>query len=141
MKYILGRAKTEEENAAEFNRMISEYSQSEPDKIIMGVSKIADSTSALIGTCAITSLKEEYVEVGYRLSEENWGNGYGGEILEGLLTYCFEDLKAKKVKAEVEKDNIPSVRILERSPMSFVREYDDGDTVVRLYVIEKTHSD
>ncbi|WP_062513188.1 GNAT family N-acetyltransferase [Halobacillus sp. KGW1] len=137
MKYTLGRTKTKEENAAELKNIISEYTLSEPNKIVMGLSEVSDVTCTLIGTCAITSLDEEFNEVGYRLLEESWGNGYGREILEGLLTYCFDDLKVKKVKAEVEKENIYSVRILESSLLNYVREYYEGDNLVRLYVIEK----
>lgn len=53
------------------------------------------------------------------------------------MTYCFDDLKVKKVKAEVEEENIYSVRILESSLLNYVREYYEGDNLVRLYVIEK----
>ncbi|EMF47860.1 hypothetical protein B481_0397 [Planococcus halocryophilus Or1] len=91
----------------------------------------------LIGTCAVINKASTRFEIGYRFSEEYWGSGYGLEILEGLVTYCLTELKAKEITAEVYKENVPSIRLLEKSSLEFVREYVEGDKKVLLYALIK----
>lgn len=133
MKYTVGRAKTRDENTNELENIIDEYASSETNRIIMGIFKTSDETCSLVGACAVIKRDVECFEVGYRLLEKYWGNGFGLEILEGLLKFCLADLGAKEVIAEVDKENIYSVSILEKSPMKFVKEYYDENNLVRIY--------
>ncbi|WP_082232827.1 GNAT family N-acetyltransferase [Halobacillus massiliensis] len=136
MKHTVGRAKTREENERELENIIEEYNQIEPSKIIMGISTISDDSRLLIGACAVINHTVDSLEVGYRLLEEHWGKGYGLETLEGLLRHCLIDLRAKKVRAEVNKENIYSIRLLEKSSMKFIEEYEDESGTVYVYMAE-----
>ncbi len=64
--------------------------------------------------------KTERLEIGYILSSAFWNQGYGTEICTGLLSYCFKRLKAKTVVARMYSNNIGSVRVAEKSGMSFL---------------------
>lgn len=44
-------------------------------------------------------------------TESHWGKEYCSEILKGLLQYCLNDFGLDKISANVERDNMPSVRI------------------------------
>lgn len=134
MKYTLGRAKTRDENLIELENIINGYALSETNKNIMAISRKSDITSSLVGACAVIKRDDGCFEVGYRLLEKYWGNGFGLEILEGLLTYCLTDLGAKEVIAEVDKENTYSVRILEKSSMRFIKEIFDENSLVRIYM-------
>ncbi|WP_335486544.1 GNAT family N-acetyltransferase [Neobacillus niacini] len=140
MKYILGRGKTRTENANELCKIINSYNENNTDRLIMAISEINDETHTLIGACAVAKSENGEFEVGYRFSEKHWGKGYGSEILNGLLQFCLNELAINKIISIVEKANIYSVRILENSPMQFIREYEEEDTrnLVRLYKLEKT---
>ncbi|TKC19057.1 GNAT family N-acetyltransferase [Robertmurraya kyonggiensis] len=137
MRFIIGRGKTKTENADELSKVIKAYDDNYSELLIMAISKIGD--ASLIGTCAVIKTEKDECEVGYRFSERHWGKGYGSDILKGLLQYCLHDLELMKANAIVEKDNIPSVKILENSPMQFIREYEEEDTnnIVRLYALDK----
>jgi [ribosomal protein S5]-alanine N-acetyltransferase len=139
MKYIIGRGKTKTENSNELLKIINSYNENNTDRFIMAISEINDEICTLIGACAVAKSENEEFEVGYRFSEGYWGKGYGSEILKGLLKFCLNDLAINKVISIVEKENIYSVRILENSPMQFIREYEEEGTnnIVRLYRLEK----
>jgi len=139
MKFIIGRGKTKSENATELQNIINSYHENNSERFIMATSEINDENRTLIGACALVKNEDNEFEVGYRFSEKYWGKGYGSEILKGLLKFCLHDLAINKVISIVEKENMYSVRILENSPMEFIREYEEEDSknLVRLYKLEK----
>lgn len=51
-------------------------------------------------------------EVGYSLHPDYTGRGYGREALEGLCGF-LQERGVREVLAEVHRDNIPSMRLLE----------------------------
>jgi [ribosomal protein S5]-alanine N-acetyltransferase len=139
MKYITGRGKTKTENSGELLTIINSYNENNTGGFIMAISELNDEMRTVIGACAVVESENEEFEVGYRFAEQYWGKGYGSEILKGLLTFCFNDLAINKVISIVDKENIYSVRILDHSPMQFVREYEEEGTnnIVRLYRLIK----
>lgn len=139
MKYIIGRGKTRTENSNELLKIVNSYNENNNVRLIMAISEINDEIRTLIGACAVAKNENGEFEVGYRFSEKYWGKGYGSEILHGLLDFCLNELAINKVISIVEKENTYSVRILENSPMQFIREYEEDETknIVRLYRLEK----
>ena len=53
-------------------------------------------------------------EVGYTLAREHWGNGYASEAVVRLLDHAFGVLGLHRVSALVDRENGPSVAVLER---------------------------
>ncbi len=137
MKYILGRAKSKEENINELKRIINNY-KIKKTALVMAVSIKNDDHMSLIGTCAVIKKISGEFEVGYRVMEKHWGKGYGAEILDGLLNYCLNDLGLNPIVSIVDSENSHSVKILENSPMRFIREFSGSDqSKVKLYKIDK----
>jgi RimJ/RimL family protein N-acetyltransferase len=58
------------------------------------------------------------VEVGWRLSEEAWGNGYATEAATAALTFAFEKLRLPEVVSFTAQSNDRSRRVMERLGMS-----------------------
>ncbi|WP_058304330.1 GNAT family N-acetyltransferase [Gorillibacterium timonense] len=139
MKYIIGRGKTRTENANELQRIIESYNDDYTDPLIMAISERNDENRRIMGACAVVKSENGAFEVGYRFSEKYWGKGYGSEILNGLLHFCLTDLAMNNIISIVDKENIYSVKILDRSPMQFIREYEEEGTknILRLYKLEK----
>ena len=54
------------------------------------------------------------VRVGYLLAELAWGQGYGGELLDGLVTWCRERGVVRSIIGGVAPENAASIRLLER---------------------------
>ena len=59
-----------------------------------------------------------------------FGNGYGQELCDGLVTYAIEVQECPEIIAYADVRNLASVKILERSRLEFVEELelDDGVT-------------
>ncbi len=95
---------------------------------------VTDRRGDFIGTCALGRKTDDEAEIGYRLSRNFWGKGYGEEICEGLIHYALQILKLRSIMAVVCQSNIASVKILDRL-MHFVRaEYNpDFNDIDRFY--------
>ncbi|MEV7075751.1 GNAT family N-acetyltransferase [Streptomyces sp. NPDC093990] len=63
------------------------------------------------------------VELGYRLSQAAWGHGYATEGSRALIHKGFTDLEVERVTANTMAVNIRSRRVMEKSGLSFVRNF------------------
>lgn len=54
-------------------------------------------------------------EIGYGISDSFQGCGYATEAVIAITTWAFEQNVVSCINAEVEKDNISSIRVLEKS--------------------------
>lgn len=70
----------------------------------------------LIGGIGLVNINFEQKTAGimYWLGEEFQKKGYGTEALESILNFAFNDLKLRKVTAEVYPGNNPSTKLLEK---------------------------
>ena len=92
----------------------------------------------MIGLCLFLTNSENEKELGYRFRKKYWGKGYGTEVTKGMIDYFFTELNVEKVTADVNMDNIGSVKILEKF-MKCAREfYNENDKCMdRKYEITK----
>jgi RimJ/RimL family protein N-acetyltransferase len=76
----------------------------------------------VIGTCTLTSFHAESgrAEIGFALGRKHRGRGYMSDAVAGLLDYAFGPLGLRRLEADVDPRNGPSLRLLER--MGFRRE-------------------
>ena len=71
--------------------------------------------TAMIGDCAFcVSADGRQAEIGYTLARHSQGQGYASEALTRLLDYLFTDLNLHRVHANIDPENLPSARLLER---------------------------
>ena len=56
-------------------------------------------------------------EIGYVFNPEYYGNGYATESCKVVINYGFEKLKARRIVAMCNPENIPSWKLLERLKM------------------------
>ena len=77
---------------------------------------------SIIGTATLFNLHldNQRAEVGYALSREQWGKGLMNEALRRLLQYAFDELKLRRLEADVDPRNTGSIKTLER--LGFQRE-------------------
>ncbi|HFA48211.1 MAG TPA: N-acetyltransferase [Bacteroidetes bacterium] len=136
MRYTTGRPLSEKENRESLGKCISSYAKPGNRFWVWAIEKKLD--GAFVGTCAIVYDNE----IGYRFLEKYWGKGYGKEISDGLIKYALEEMKAKKIIAYVDVENIASVKILDRSALKFEKEYfnEKEKCTERFYKFEKNKS-
>jgi len=79
-------------------------------------------TNKLIGTVTLfhLNLSNGRAEIGYAMGSAYWGNGYMNEALTALIIHAFDVLNLRRLEADVDPRNTPSVRTLER--LGFQRE-------------------
>jgi len=107
MRYVTGQVATYDESVEKLKSWIDMYT-----------TKISEWPFAIeikennkfIGICGII----EENEIGFRLIKENWGLGYGTEILDGVIMYS-RNLGLIKLIAEVIIENESSYKILKRA--------------------------
>jgi ribosomal-protein-alanine N-acetyltransferase len=77
---------------------------------------IADLNDVLIGIAGFWRMQLEHqrTEVGYLLDEPYHGQGLGSEALKVILAYGFQNMNLHKIEADVDPDNLASLRMLQR---------------------------
>ncbi|BES61003.1 GNAT family N-acetyltransferase [Dysgonomonas capnocytophagoides] len=97
---------------------------------------IVKETNQFIGWCGL-KLNSHETDIGFRFFEEEWDKGYATESAIACLDYGFEDLKIRRIIGRAMKNNVRSIRILEKIGLQYERdiEFDGCDGVV--YKIEK----
>ncbi|NES78801.1 MULTISPECIES: GNAT family N-acetyltransferase [Okeania] len=83
---------------------------------------ILKETNKLIGYCGIAIEEIDKVheqEIGYRFAPEFWGNGLATEAALATIQYAFKQLKFPYILGIVERENIASVKVLEKLGMRY----------------------
>lgn len=85
------------------------------DNIVrLGIHKQAD--SSFIGYCMIAFIDRynKSCKVGITIGDrDEWGKGFGKEVIERLVEYCFKELDLNRVGAEIFSFNINSIKMFE----------------------------
>lgn len=76
-------------------------------------------TDEFIGWCGLKLHEGQYVDIGFRFFETHWNKGYASEAARASLDYAFQELDLTEVVGRVAKDNLASIRILEKLGMTF----------------------
>ena len=80
---------------------------------------VEEESGSFIGVAGLTMTGDRFRlgEIYYKLLPKYWGKGYGTEVAKGLIKACFTSFKLHRVEAGVATDNLPSIRVLEKSGM------------------------
>ena len=128
-KEIMGKIPTSifdlEESKAELLAIIVAYGIAKHRLRVWGV--FLRHNHSMIGVCASIGISEQSREIGYRIMKEYWRQGFAKELVNGLINYLRQDSSIEFLTAEVDKNNIASIRILEKN-MMFVKESYDVET-------------
>lgn len=84
----------------------------------LGLSTLIEKNSGniigLAGNIECNYLDEKDYEFGFILGKDFWGKGYATEIGKAQIDFIKNELKAKRVLALVHKDNIGSIKTIEK---------------------------
>lgn len=81
----------------------------------------------VIGSISIWNIKSEREsgDLGYGITPEYQGKGFMKEALSKVLEYGFNTMNLKVLEAYTEKDNVKSIRLLERCNFTEVNRIDE----------------
>jgi RimJ/RimL family protein N-acetyltransferase len=74
-------------------------------------------TGALIGLCGLSETDvndESEVEIGYRIAQDRWGNGFASEAAAAALHLGFEKYRLASIIAIVSTEHAASIRVAEK---------------------------
>lgn len=120
MIYTDSTVKTYNEDVDDLKNLINNYKQ--PNNRLWVWAVIRKTDDVFLGNVAIIDLDETKDEVGFRFLEKYWNNGYGYEVLKGLLIHA-KNTGYKKLYAEVFAKNIASETVLRKAGFVFIKEY------------------
>ncbi|WP_430467822.1 GNAT family N-acetyltransferase [Winogradskyella ouciana] len=111
-----------------------------------GVGRLAmerKDTGEFIGWSGLKSERElrkefDYYDLGYRLKEEFWGNGYATEAAIASLDFGFNDLKLKEICAAADVNHIASNTILKKIGMQPSGTFEFEGDLCNWYILENT---
>lgn len=93
-----------------------------------GVGRLAvidKATTKFIGWCGLkySQVKNEY-DIGFRFYRNHWNKGYATETSKKCLDYGFIKLGIEKIVGRAMKENIGSIKVLEKIGMTFKENFD-----------------
>ncbi len=125
MRFTTGRPLTMEENRADLKKVIDHYESPDNEFWVWAVVRKED--LQFVGTCALIGSNEGENELGYRFLRRYWGQGFGAETLNGLISFAIEQYGVDRLVAYVNRENLASVRLLEQSLLTFEKEFFNKD--------------
>lgn len=71
----------------------------------------------IIGTCGFHNWEKEHsrAEIGYELTPEYWQKGIMTEVIRAVLDFGFSKLELNRIEAFIDRDNISSKKLLEKT--------------------------
>ncbi|BDD04706.1 GNAT family N-acetyltransferase [Aureibacter tunicatorum] len=72
-----------------------------------------------LGWCGLKLNEEGLVDLGYRFFRNEWGKGYATESAIASLNYGFENLDLDDVIARSDRNNVASIKVIEKLGMEF----------------------
>lgn len=134
MQFVNPKVGSFQENKLELNRLIGLYNNPENSFQIYAV--VLKESLKLIGTVALVKTDEGEDEIGYRFVEKCWGQGFGKEVVPGLISYC-KVLGMQQLVAYVAYKNKASIRIIEQNKFEYVKDKyaEDINQLERKYIL------
>jgi [ribosomal protein S5]-alanine N-acetyltransferase len=108
-----------------------------------GVGRLAvidKETSKFIGWCGLkySQDKNEY-DIGFRFYRNYWNKGYATETSKKCLNVGFTELGIEKIVGRAMKENIGSVKVLEKIGMTFKETFDFEGHEGVIYELTNNH--
>ena len=111
-----------------------------------GISRYAivqKSDGAFIGFCGFKSLVEDYgnqvpggvpwTDFGWRYRRSSWGRGFGFEAASAVYKHGRRELDLHRLEARAHRDNVGSLRIIEKLGFQWINDYESPVGIFRRY--------
>lgn len=114
VKYLTWGPSSREETLNSLRKQIGFQGQSNRKMYVLAV--VLKNTTVVIGNALFMIRDEDFeiAEIGFFLNSDTWKNGYGKEIVEGLLELGFNQFKLHRIYAICDSENTGSVHLLKK---------------------------
>ncbi|NJM78926.1 MAG: GNAT family N-acetyltransferase [Flavobacterium sp.] len=114
----LGIPKNSEETKAIILPWIEENQRTEIVNYTFIIEQQNDNKSIGLFGIKVGNKKYKRAEVWYKIHSAFWNKGFATEVLDNVLTFCFDELKLHRVQAGCAVGNIGSIKVLEKVGMT-----------------------
>jgi [ribosomal protein S5]-alanine N-acetyltransferase len=129
-KYLWNKPLTDIEEVHDYIKLVrQQYLDNNIGRFVV----VLKETKEVIGWAGIkfntqmVNNKINFYDIGYRLNEKFWGEGYASEASFAWLDYGFNVMKIKLMEAAAHTKNIASNRVLQKIGMKMTEQYlEDG---------------
>ncbi len=97
---------------------------------------IEKESGEFLGWCGLKFDGKE-TDIGFRFFEEHWNKGFATESAKACLEYGFEELGLAEIIGRAMKENLGSVKVLEKIGLKFIKEMEFELHPGVLYRIQK----
>jgi RimJ/RimL family protein N-acetyltransferase len=95
-------------------------------------------TDQYLGWCGLKyDPASSETDVGFRLIKKFWNNGYATEAALKSIEHGFNDLGLTKIIGRAMQENVASIRVLEKTGMTFEKEFEAHGGICVQYCIYK----
>lgn len=99
---------------------------------------ITNDTNTFIGWCGLKFMPElNQVDLGYRYMQHAWGKGYATEAAKASLSYGFDQFNYTQIIGRVMKQNLQSIKVLQKCGMTFSHEAELHEHPAFIYKISR----
>jgi [ribosomal protein S5]-alanine N-acetyltransferase len=100
---------------------------------------ILKSDSQFLGWCGLKySPKIDEVDIGFRFNKRSWNQGFATETAKVCLEYGFQKLNLKEIVGRAMKENLSSIRVLEKSGLIFQKSFNFVGNEGVIYKVSNT---
>ncbi len=91
------------------------------------------SSGEWLGWCGLSLNEERLVDIGFRFFQKHWGKGYATESAKMCILHGFQTLGLKEIVGRVARENIASIKVLEKLGMQYWKDGPCGHIDLALY--------
>ena len=97
------------------------------------------STNDFVGSFALIPVEQsDKMQLGYALLPSQWGLGYASELTSAGIEYTFKQTPLDEVYGYTEKENLGSIKVLEKCGFIYNDQKTEGNKTILEYIIKKS---
>ena len=137
IKYTGNSAFKDIDEAKEFLENYSDYQRNGFGRWAV----IEKSTNQFLGWCGLKyDEKLDETDIGFRFFEHFWNQGFAKESAKACIDYGFNELNLKTIVGRAMKENLASIKVLEKIRFQYDRDFDFEGKEGVIYRIENINS-
>lgn len=99
---------------------------------------ISKETNEYLGWCGLKySADEDEFDIGFRFHQCFWNKGFASETARACIELGFEKFNMETIVGRAMKENLASIRVLEKCGLTFLSDYQFDDEEGVIYSIKK----
>lgn len=121
MRYTADEVFATFDESAELIRNYKEYKKSGYGRWTV----VLKETNEILGWCGLKYIESvQEVDLGYRLHKRYWKNGYATEASKASLAIGFEQYGLDLIVGRTMRENAASIKVLEKTGMTYWKDFD-----------------